>query len=367
MRVLLVALAVVAGAGEAPAPDPQTEERLNRAEAVLAREEGQSRAFDPGFRAARRGLLSRLPEEQLAEVERRGQGLLPAALLGGPPPGNLVLNPTAPCRIIDTRIGSGPLTAGETNGFYVAGNTGFKAQGGVDGGCGIPFGRAAAVVINFVAVAPAGPGNLRAWPSGDPVPNASVINYAAVGLNIANGLVVRLCNGDRITCGRDLDVRADVSATHLVADVLGYFLPEERSLVRTDEASSGGTPVPVACSNTGGISVTVTTTGAGSVSLRGNASIEMIHFNSQDDEVKAFIGTSTSDCTSTTPATSRIPAALPSFLAAPGMWVELNPVRVVNVGPGTHTYYLNFQNTGVGAGNDRFRLGHLEAVFHPSN
>ena len=67
------------------------------------------------------------------------------------------------------------------------------------------------------------------------------------------------------------------------------------------------------------------------------------------------------------PVTSRIPAALPSFSASPGMWVELHPARVLGVGPGTHTFFLNMQSTGAGSGNDRFRFGYLEANFHPFN
>jgi hypothetical protein len=365
MRVALV-LALTAVAAPAAAQEPEAAERAARAESILAREEGRGRPFGPGFRTGRKAILAAASEEQLAEVERRGHGLLPGRVLGDGPR-NLVLTPIAPCRIIDTRIAGGTLAAGAARDFFVAGSTGFESQGGAAGGCGVPLGDTAAVVINFVAVAPAGPGNLRAWPFGAAMPNASIVNYAAVGgLNIANGLVVPLCRADVVTCTHDLTVRADASAAHLVADVLGYFVEERRSIVRQAEASSGGSPVPTTCANTGGVSVTVSVDTPGYLTLRGTASIEMLHFNGQDDEVKAFIGTTPTDCSSTTPSTSRIPAALPSFLAAPGMWVELNPVRVLQfVGPGSSTYYLNFQNTGVGAGNDRFRLGHLEAVFHP--
>jgi hypothetical protein len=83
------------------------------------------------------------------------------------------------------------------------------------------------VVINFVAVNPTGPGNLRAWAYAEPAPTppaASILNFAAVGLNIANGVVVPICNPALTNCpGLDLYVRADVNGTHLVADALGYF------------------------------------------------------------------------------------------------------------------------------------------------
>jgi hypothetical protein len=367
MRVLPTALVFTVAAAAAQAQEPAAADGAARAESILAREETRGRPFSPAFRAVRKALLAAASEEQLALVERRGAGLLPEPSVLGEAPRHLVLNPVPPCRIIDTRVAGGALAAGAPRDFHVAGTVDFEAQGGVPGGCGVPLGEAAAVVINFVAVAPAGPGNLRAWPFGAAVPGSSVINYAAVGLNIANGLVLPLCRPDVVTCTHDLSARADVNATHLVADVLGYFVPEQRSRVRQGQASSGGSPIPTTCANTGGVAVTLAVSDtAGSVTLRGTAAIEMLHFNSQDDEVKAFIGTTPTDC-SAAASTSRIPAVLPSFLAAPGMWVELNPVRVEFVGPGVYTYYLNFQNTGVGTGNDRFRQGHLEAVFHPSN
>jgi hypothetical protein len=140
---------------------------------------------------------------------------------------DLIFVPVPPCRILDTRlVSAGPLAANETRSFLVAGTNAFLAQGGNGGGCGIPDGAvdpaAPAVVVNFIAVGPSGPGNLRAWEYGQPVPNASVINYDNVGaLNIANGVVVPIEG----TAAQpwDLNIRADVSGTHVVADVTGYF------------------------------------------------------------------------------------------------------------------------------------------------
>jgi len=73
----------------------------------------------------------------------------------------------------------------------VTGATGFEAQGGHSGGCGIPE-DATSVMINFIAVAPATSGHLRAWPYGGTKPNASIVNFGP-GLNIANGLIQPIC------------------------------------------------------------------------------------------------------------------------------------------------------------------------------
>jgi hypothetical protein len=141
----------------------------------------------------------------------------------------LVFTAVQPCRIVDTRAQvAGPLLPGIPRTFHVVGSTNdFAGQGGQAGGCGIPgyqsgVPQAEAVMVNLVAVGPLGAGNLRAWPSDQAVPNASVINYDAVGLlNIANAIALPLSR-DAVE-GDDLTIRADVSGTHIVVDVVGFF------------------------------------------------------------------------------------------------------------------------------------------------
>jgi hypothetical protein len=136
---------------------------------------------------------------------------------------DLVYTPVAPCRIIDTRLAGGPIAGGTGRNFRVTG-TDLSAQGGSATGCGIPFGPATAAVINFVAVNPRGPGDLRITPFGTPMPTASILNYAAVsGLNIANGPAVTICDPAVAACSSDFTIQADGGATQVVADVQGYF------------------------------------------------------------------------------------------------------------------------------------------------
>lgn len=203
----------------------QTQEAAQKAalaESIIAREEAASgRAFDRAFRA---GVTSRLASYSLAALEsqRESAGGLGPKLLGDSQ-ADLVYTPVTPCRIIDTRVAGGQITAGSTRDFRVTGS-GFAGQGGVVGSCGVPVGPATAAVINLVAVAPAGAGDLRVTPFGTPLPTASIINYAAItGLNIANGPVITICNPAVATCTSDFTIQADASATHLVADVQGFF------------------------------------------------------------------------------------------------------------------------------------------------
>ncbi len=135
--------------------------------------------------------------------------------------------PIQGCRLVDTRNSSaGALGAGETRSFVIhsgGSSYNYATQGGSTTGCGIPA-DAKAVFFNFVTVAPTGSGYLQAWPFGTSVPTASVLNYANIsGLNIANGLVIPVCNPAAIACTKDLNVQANQSSMQLVIDAVGYF------------------------------------------------------------------------------------------------------------------------------------------------
>jgi hypothetical protein len=138
---------------------------------------------------------------------------------------DLLFVPISPCRIIDTRLGGGKMAVNETRAFEVAGTANFAAQGGNNGGCGIPQGastpQAAAVMVNLVAIDAEGRGNLAAWQFGQPAPLASSINYANINMNIANGLIVPIAGVS--TAASDINIKASFAAVHIVADVTGYF------------------------------------------------------------------------------------------------------------------------------------------------
>lgn len=142
---------------------------------------------------------------------------------------DLLFVPLDPCRIIDTRLSTGgKMEPNAVRDFRVVGTTGFEAQGGKAGGCGVPAGAtqpvAAAVMLNLVAVDAEGAGNMRAWEFNQPMPNASSINYQRLSpnpMNIANGLIVPISGLS--TLSSDLSVMASFSRVHLVADVAGYF------------------------------------------------------------------------------------------------------------------------------------------------
>jgi hypothetical protein len=142
---------------------------------------------------------------------------------------DLLFVPLDPCRLIDTRSSTaGKMQPNVVRDFKVVGTTGFEAQGGNPGGCGIPAGAteplAAAIMVNIVAVDAEGGGNMRAWEFNQAMPNASSINYqqlSPVKMNIANGLIVPIAGVSALSA--DLSVMAAQNRVHLVADVSGYF------------------------------------------------------------------------------------------------------------------------------------------------
>lgn len=129
--------------------------------------------------------------------------------------------PLRPCRVVDTRSShaKGRLRANEQRSFQVAGSgSAIASQGGRSGGCGVPD-DATAVSASVSAVAPTGAfGYLRAWPSGGPVPNATVLNYTG-GASTTNTGVIPL----GASAPGAIDVRNYAGSTDVVIDVQGYY------------------------------------------------------------------------------------------------------------------------------------------------
>lgn len=128
-----------------------------------------------------------------------------------------------PCRLLDTRLAGGPFAAGATRNFKVKGSN-LSSQGGSSTGCGVAT-AATGAIINFVATDAAGPGHLKGWAYPAAAPFAAILNYGAVaGLEaIANGIAVPICDPAVSSCTFDLKIQVNVSSTHVVADVVGYF------------------------------------------------------------------------------------------------------------------------------------------------
>jgi hypothetical protein len=118
-----------------------------------------------------------------------------------------------PCRIVDTRNPAGPLggpslTGGASRTFVVINQ------------CSLPA-TASAIAVNVAETNAQGSGNLKVYPGGTSVPNASTINFS-VGQSRSNNAVVPL------GASGDISVFASIgSGLHVdfILDIVGYFAP----------------------------------------------------------------------------------------------------------------------------------------------
>jgi hypothetical protein len=142
-----------------------------------------------------------------------------------PYPQDQTFHPVQPCRIVDTRVAGGKLASGATRNFAVSGTTGFLAQGGKSGGCGIPA-TATAVAMSVIAVHSASSSDLTVWPAGIAIPLASVLNYQK-GQNTNTGVTVPISPN----ANPALSVRARYGPLDLVIDVSGYYEPQTHAII----------------------------------------------------------------------------------------------------------------------------------------
>jgi hypothetical protein len=129
-----------------------------------------------------------------------------------PSSSGLQFYPVFPCRVADTRVGSGiddpfgpgPMTPGVRN-FPISSSA-----------CELPSG-ASAYSFNFTAVPTGYLGILSTWPAGQSQPNVSTLN-SYNGSVVANAAIVPSGNGGSISV-------SVTDITNLLFDVNGYFAP----------------------------------------------------------------------------------------------------------------------------------------------
>ncbi len=116
--------------------------------------------------------------------------------------------PVTPTRILDTRDGTGGVTAGKVP---AAGSVSVSVIGGeVPGG-------ARAVALNLTTTLVDGPGYVTAWPAGEAMPPTSNLNVSVGGETATNGAVLAVGAGGRINL-------FTYEPAHLVADLTGYWI-----------------------------------------------------------------------------------------------------------------------------------------------
>ena len=134
------------------------------------------------------------------------------------PPSGGRFTALSPTRLLDTRQSGGPLSGA------VAGGDSIDLT--VTGVGGVPASGVSAVALNVTVDQPSASGYITVWPTGAPRPTASTHNFTP-GLTVANLVLAKVGTGGKVS------LYNSNGATHLVADVVGYF------------SSSGGRFVPI--------------------------------------------------------------------------------------------------------------------------
>jgi hypothetical protein len=298
----------------------------------------------------------------------------------------LVFTPLTPCRLIDTRNAGGAFAAGEQRNYDLLRPADYSSIGGNPAGCGLPgeggfeplftYNQVRALVLNIVAVGPAGPGDLRAFPTNEGVPLASVINYASIpgaGLNIANGIILKTCStfcvdlgtgpcGDPCPLG-DLSFLAAVSATHLVVDVVGYFVAPFGPRAVT-ESSGEGPALTSTCQEILSCSVTNSVDGDKEVLVVAQVNLEVEHTLGVQDEAHFKLSSLSAECPAggspfnvQNAAVFDVPATYPTTARISGTVTLMETFLVL--AQSTGTFYLNGRMDSGDSAGDKARWAKL--------
>jgi len=122
-----------------------------------------------------------------------------------------------PCRLFDTRDGTGTSAGARANGFVHT----FRVQGK----CGVPAG-ADAVSLNVTVITPSTGGHILLYPSNVPQPLVAVMTYGAQEPALANGAILPLAQvaGDDIALAIGMACGGNgCGSLHIVMDVTGFF------------------------------------------------------------------------------------------------------------------------------------------------
>ena len=111
--------------------------------------------------------------------------------------------PVLPTRVIDTRLGSGTLLAGDTRRLHIGGDL------------VVPPRTSSAIVANLTATRSRAEGYVTAFPTAGGRPDVSNLNLSHQGETIANLALVRLSD-------RSIDLFSQ-HTTDLIIDVSGWF------------------------------------------------------------------------------------------------------------------------------------------------
>jgi hypothetical protein len=161
--------------------------------------------------------------------------------------GDLVFTAVTPCRIVDTRVAGGPISANSSRAFLgLAINSGanFTSQGGSATNCNVAAVGASAIMINVTAVTPSGAGFTTVYKSGETRPLAASVNYTA-GAIVNNSVVVGVPNPLAVT---DFIIYTFAQSDYVV-DIVGYFSPPQATNLQCTQTALQSFTIAAGASN----------------------------------------------------------------------------------------------------------------------
>ncbi|MFZ5638500.1 MAG: hypothetical protein ACOY82_18130 [Pseudomonadota bacterium] len=177
-----------------------------------------------GHRLADQQVIDRYARAASSSLSMKDAAAIGGKALGSTT-GDLVFTAVTPCRIVDTRVAGGAISANSSRAFLgLAVNSGanFTSQGGSGTNCNVAAVGASAIAINVTAVTPSGAGFATVYKSGESRPLAASVNYTA-GAIVNNTVVVGVPNPLAIT---DFVIYTFAQADYVV-DIVGYFAPPQ--------------------------------------------------------------------------------------------------------------------------------------------
>jgi Carboxypeptidase regulatory-like domain len=176
--------------------------------------EGSTVNFDPGADVANAAFVALPPNGQICYATRGAAAGILIDVTGHLRAG-AGIETRSPVRLLDSRPGAGHV--GDLTG-PVRPRTPTSVQ--VTGRAGVPTG-ATGVLLNVTVTGTRAPGHLRVYPAGQPVPNASVVNYVP-GRDRASATIVPLSADGRLSLWSDTDAGTATNPVQVVLDVVGW-------------------------------------------------------------------------------------------------------------------------------------------------
>ena len=174
-----------------------------------------------------------------AAVTQDGSGNQPvpdgrSSRVGASSPAEARYVPIVPCRIFSSvAAGPGKFTSGQTRSINKGGD--LTSQGGKAGGCGLPDG-ATALEVNITAPLAEGNGYVHVWPDESVEQPSTFMNFTS-SFNVSNAGTVDVDRGPTDV----MDLKVYGARTHVIIDVLGYYVDDLIAVVNPDGTLVRGT------------------------------------------------------------------------------------------------------------------------------